>query len=1030
MELAGFLGRPQHNTRVLKILSWNINGCKTKLEKKNVEDMLLKYDIVALNEVKTSLRVCLPGYVSYMSYNQNAAHRGGTTVMIKNCLSEDVIRVDTSMCDQVWFELSCVPGVMFGACYIPPSDSLYFSHESFAAIHEKLMENNCDKCLILGDVNARLGKAVRDIANNTEYAYPLIPDDVNTPNDNAYALASVCKDNNLIVINNLKTREKHFVSNLTFKKDSTWISELDVCIASEKLVRNIDLFQVHQTEHLPSDHAPIAVQLCLNKVNLDHVLRRAYHLGGHASLLGTAERAKMTSKPIKFNQINHDMFSNLISNVHVDGNDVTVDEFAEKVSEVLYECCSRSRGETAAGEGNDVHDRTYTDRWDRLLQDRDDSRVWRAIDWKGKYQGDCKEDGRPSDQEFKEFYEEVLNPTVADNLDDGNHLPVNIPILDDQISQEEVQKQIDNIKLDKACGPDGVSPGVLKLLTGQWLLIITTLFNTIFASASYPSLWSTAKLFMLFKRGNRREPRNYRGVTIINCLAKLFDMVLFARLERWFKPYREQAGAQKGRGCIEHIVTLRLLTDMAKRKKRKLFVMFVDFTQAYDLVPRSMLFAVLKRLGCGSVMLAALVAMYAVTNSVIGSVIVAATVGVRQGSSTSCLLFVLYVNDLIKIIKENSNPDGFLSWLHILVLMDDTVLLATTKDNLINKVTLLKQYCDSYGMKINATKTKFFVICGTEHDREAVRVDDLVVESCAQYTYLGSPFTADGSVSAAVAAHMQAKMAHFNKFVLFLKKNCDWPFIVKKRIFDAALMSAVLYGCESWLNADLKPATKIYNWALKQLLGVRKTTCNDMCYIESGYPPLKDLVRSRQRKFFTKVWRERSVMNDDPLMLVIHKVLDTRYTTRTYVHGLIFNNLDDIILTTESLKNDILRSESSRRMTYREINPGLSVHEVYRVRDSIPERERMSFTQFRLSAHSLAVETGRWNRRGRGRLPIEERLCPCGCIQTETHVVQDCPSTQHVRDSHDFVTIQDIFSEQYSNMDQCKIVHLILSSYN
>ena len=73
----------------------------------------------------------------------------------------------------------------------------------------------------------------------------------------------------------------------------------------------------------------------------------------------------------------------------------------------------------------------------------------------------------------------------------------------------------------------------------------------------------------------------------MNALAKLYDMILNARLQQWFAPSREQAGAQPGRGCLEHIVCLRLLTDMAKRKRRTLFVTFVDFSKAYDLVPRN-----------------------------------------------------------------------------------------------------------------------------------------------------------------------------------------------------------------------------------------------------------------------------------------------------------------------------------------------------------------------------------------------------------------------------------------------------------
>ena len=186
MGATGFLNRPQHSIRPIKIVSWNIGGCKTKLEKRNVEEFLLRYDIVVLNEVKTSLHVCLPGYVSYMSYNKNCSHRGGTTIMLTNAISREVTVMDTSVPDQVWFQLRTVPKVVFGACYVPPSDSPYFTHGEFASMQERIMDNDRDYAyLILGDMNARFGGSVRRIVTNNTYTYPYIPDDVNTPNDNA-----------------------------------------------------------------------------------------------------------------------------------------------------------------------------------------------------------------------------------------------------------------------------------------------------------------------------------------------------------------------------------------------------------------------------------------------------------------------------------------------------------------------------------------------------------------------------------------------------------------------------------------------------------------------------------------------------------------------------------------------------------------------------------------------------------------------------------------------------------------------------
>ena len=106
-------------------------------------------------------------------------------------------------------------------------------------------------------------------------------------------------------------------------------------------------------------------------------------------------------------------------------------------------------------------------------------------------------------------------------------------------------------------------------------------------------------------------------------------------------------------------------------------------------------------------------------------------------------------------------------------------------------------------MIINEHKTKLMVINGTIVDRQPITCNNLSIKHCDKYIYLGSPFTADGSLATAIKAHAQEKMAHFNKFVSFLHKNNHLPFAIKKRVFDACLISAILYGCESWLNGGL-----------------------------------------------------------------------------------------------------------------------------------------------------------------------------------------------------------------------------------
>ena len=108
------------------------------------------------------------------------------------------------------------------------------------------------------------------------------------------------------------------------------------------------------------------------------------------------------------------------------------------------------------------------------------------------------------------------------------------------------------------------------------------------------------------------------------------------------------------------------------------------------------------------------------------------------------------------------------------------------------------------------------------------------------------------------------------------------------------MMSAMLYGCESWMNGDLKPIEKLYRWCIKQLLGVRKTTTNDMCLVELGMPPLRALIKAKQRKFFKKIQRERIEMNDDPLIYAMQVVCRYNDSISRYIVDMITNDKDDI----------------------------------------------------------------------------------------------------------------------------------------
>ena len=732
---------------------------------------------------------------------------------------------------------------------------------------------------------------------------------------------------------------------------------------------------------------------------------------------------QLCQQPISIHQIDAVRFIENISAVDptlaITGDHNTM---AKEFSDLLYTTISQSKA-PAPRPQSEPYDPTTT-RWERIMNCENDSTLWKAIDWKGQFNPvPTDDDDQPSETQFQVHLEKLLNPTNESIKTDISNYHVNIPVLDEKISVKEVSDVIDKqVKSDKGCGPDGNSPGAFKLLTGQWVEFLCFLFNIIFV-AGYPLAWASAKLIMLFKKGLRLDCNNWRGISVINAVSKIYDYVLNNRLMAWYTVCREQAGAQYKRGCIEHIVTLRLLFNLFLRKKAKLFVVFVDFSKAYDLVPRSRLFDILVELGCGVTMLGALISMYSNTTNILGSTIITSTMGVRQGSPTSCYLLIIFVDVLILMWKARCSPEPILGWLHCLMLMDDTIIFATSREKMMEKLQILDKYCVENGMRVNASKTKLMVINGRPLDKVPFVLPNFTVKECSEYLYLGNIFTADGRTDSSLKAHLESKAKDLNKLLIFFATNYDAPFSVKKKVMEAAFMSCILYGCEAWLNVSLKVVEAMYMKAVKALLGVRITTPNALCLVEAGLRPLSAIVKARQKKFFTKMMESRSDMNDDPFMHVFNITRELNKPMWNYIEQIM--DTDDFIAKELSDMKDFIENQplsATKFHTYLTMNPTLNTHPLYtKSSPTIPDYLRIDFTRYRLSSHRLRVEVGRWSR-----TTPEERVCSCGTgIQNEAHIFL-CPHVKELFDASEkqYSSPNDFFED--TDMDDLHLLHRVL----
>ena len=197
-------------------------------------------------------------------------------------------------------------------------------------------------------------------------------------------------------------------------------------------------------------------------------------------------------------------------------------------------------------------------------------------------------------------------------------------------------------------------------------------------------------------------------------------------------------------------------------------------------------------------------------------------------------------------------------------------------------------------------------------------------------------------------------------------------------------------------DANLKELETKYKEALKRMLGVRKSTCNEFLYVELGKPTLTSIIYKRQLKFYN----DCMVNKDLPMQrFIIRKALDSKSSFIKHYVALSrkYNDPDEI--TKESLSNiaNIIRekatSNHSKYQSYMKMNPSLTRPNLYDC--YFPFYKLREVTRLRIVSHNLEIEVGRFQFKDKS-----ERLCSCKEIETEEHFVMQCCQYTHIRQKY------------------------------
>ena len=167
------------------------------------------------------------------------------------------------------------------------------------------------------------------------------------------------------------------------------------------------------------------------------------------------------------------------------------------------------------------------------------------------------------------------------------------------ISPEKLTKSTKKLSNWKAPGLDKVQNFWIKYLTALHPLL-AEYFNEEMNQDENKSEWLTGgKTTLLYKKGNTNEAKNYRPITCLPTYYKLFTLILTDNIHEHVTtnnilPLEQKGIRRKERGCKDHLILDKIITEDAKRKKRNLSVMWIDYQKAYDSIPHSWLIAMMR----------------------------------------------------------------------------------------------------------------------------------------------------------------------------------------------------------------------------------------------------------------------------------------------------------------------------------------------------------------------------------------------------------------------------------------------------
>jgi hypothetical protein len=244
------------------------------------------------------------------------------------------------------------------------------------------------------------------------------------------------------------------------------------------------------------------------------------------------------------------------------------------------------------------------------------------------------------------------------------------------ISTDDIIRHLLKLKPSSASGDDALPGFILKDCAQILVTPLHFLYNLILTTSVYPCLWKVGKICPIFKSGKKNIISNYRPVTILPHISKVFESIIYSYIYTNVQNVisEHQHGFFRGRSTSTNLSCISHFISAALDKNTQVDVIYTDFSKAFDRIDHNILLNKLRHFGFSDSLLnlfeSYLLDRFCYVN-VLGfySARLVVNSGVPQGSNLGPLLFLLFINDIVEIFSLN-----------VLLFADDVKLYSTIRD--------------------------------------------------------------------------------------------------------------------------------------------------------------------------------------------------------------------------------------------------------------------------------------------------------------------------------------------------------------